>query len=465
MNPVRPVDAHWLVLWAFFSSGCVFDSFAEPGSQIMLDTGAQTTDASQGDDTGHDTGTSSADSSSTGSARGDTDTSSETGDPPDPQTTDASDSDSDTGTDTELCGNGVLDPGEQCDGLLLTADACATIDAVYSEGAPLCDAATCRFDLTPCITCAAPQLEPCDADSDDPFHALGLGCDTLGGWDLANAVPLVQHAIHSPDPTAYRVVTRFGAHKSAWTPRAGHRALLIGTGTFNKPDANGVVTAAPGSANLGGDNGNPDSKGPLPEFMRIRPVDGGSAPFTACDGVHDCSNTLAGQWDALPKHIASDIFYLELETLVPAGTHGYAIDLAFFTAHYPKFKDSSYQDMLVLWSQSEAYVGNVSYLRDGDKYKPLTLPDLGKAGGSLYDGAVHSELAGTGYDGIDKTQGGATGWLTIEGPAVPGESLILALSLMDLDNSGYDSAILVDNFRWRCDGCDLADGCGVRPAD
>ena len=132
--------------------------------------------------------------------------------------------------------------------------------------------------------------------------------------------------------------------------------------------------------------------------MIIHPVNGGSAPFTDCDGTNDCSNTLAGQWNALPKHEARDIFYLEFETLVPAGTHGYALDLAFFTSHYPQWSNDAYNDMVVLWSQSEAYVGSISYLHSGDKLKPLSLPELTKAGWPMRDGAVDPTLAGTGYD-------------------------------------------------------------------
>jgi hypothetical protein len=57
----------------------------------------------------------------------------------------------------------------------------------------------------------------------------------------------------------------------------------------------------------------------------------------------------------------------------------------------------------------------------------------------------------------------------VHGPAVPGETLTLALAVFDLDDHALDSALLVDNFRWRCESCTLgapanAGGCGLRPA-
>ncbi len=471
-TPIRCLDVHWLALCAVFMPACLLPPGVEATTDVALDTGAQTSQSSQGEsstaDDSDDKDSDAADTSESAAQSDDSgahDTSSSTGEPPDELDTTSSDSDPD-----EPCGNGALDPGEACDGELLVPATCLELDPVYSEGAPTCDA-TCQLDTSACIACEAPTLAPCDDDSDDPFHALELGCSDLENWNAKNAVKLASHKI-APDPSTYRAIRRFGTHESAWTPRAGHRALLISTGKVNPPDPEGIVTAKPGSAQNGGGNGNPASVGALPAGLAVNLSDGGSAPFTDCDGLGDCSNTLWSQWDSLPNHVAEDVFYLELETVVPPGTHGYALDLAFFTAHFPEYNSAykEYNDMVVLWSQSEAYVGNITYLRQaseyGDKYEPLSLPALVKAGLMVHDGLGASELAGTGFDAPSApAQGGATDWLTVEGPAVPGETLLLALAVMDLDDNAIDSAVLLDNFRWTCGGCDLTADCGVRVAD
>lgn len=440
------------------ATGCAFDAVSAI-TDVALDTGAEgSTNPGSTTSSGEPETTASSEGSGSGAAE------SSSGEPPGPDTTSTSTGTASSEGGEELCGNGKVDPGEDCDGELVAAESCAELDATYTEGTPTCDGA-CRLDTSACVTCEAPALKPCDDASDYPLHALELGCDDVNGWSAADSVPLTTKAFNSFDPSAYRVLRRFGSHPTAWGPRAGTRALLIGTGTFGPADGDGVVTAVPGAAMYGGNNLNPDSEDMLPDGFPVQTVDGGSEPFVDCDGMNDCSNTLADQWNALSHKDAKDIFWFEIETVVPPGTHGYALDLAFFTAHYPKYNDTSYNDMVVLWSQSEAYVGNVSYRRDGDEYGPLSLPELFDAGWMTHDGLTDPELANTGYDGDPNSQGGASEWLTIEGPAVPGEKLTLTLALMDLEDSAFDSAILVDNFRWSCTGCDLATDCGLRLAD
>lgn len=60
-----------------------------------------------------------------------------------------------------LCGNGALDPGEQCDGDLLGGNDCTTIAGNYSGGTLKCSPA-CLFDTTECILpgCGNGVLDP-----------------------------------------------------------------------------------------------------------------------------------------------------------------------------------------------------------------------------------------------------------------------------------------------------------------
>lgn len=427
-----------------------------PDPDVGLDTGGPASTGDPPDDSSSDGGDTS------GSASDAADES--TGEPE--TTTSTSES---TGT-SSVCGDGVVDQGEDCDGAAIQA--CDQLGADYTWGEAPC--ADCRLDTSACQTCQAPAIVPCDPQSDDPFHAIELGCADLDGWSASNGVPLLTRNFMSEDPDAYRVLRKFGAHLlpgdiPAWGPRAGERMLLLGTGAFLELDVLDALLMPPGTANGGGSNSNPEADAALPPPMRINMAGGSTTdmPFLDCDGVGDCSQTLGFQW--LPAPHASDIAYLDVQITVPEGTRGYALDLALFTAHYPEYSETSYNDMAILWTESEAYVGNIAYLLQDGLPRPFSLPALTAAGLMTHDGATDITLIGTGYDGLVGEQGGATDWLTVHGPAVPGETLTLALAVFDLGDSVLDSALLVDNFRWRCDACTLgapmaAGGCGLRPA-
>jgi hypothetical protein len=52
------------------------------------------------------------------------------------------------------------------------------------------------------------------------------------------------------------------------------------------------------------------------------------------------------------------------------------------------------------------------------------------------------------YDYSSGPIGGATGWLTTKAPVLPGETITLRFIIFDEGDSRYDSAILLDNFQW-----------------
>lgn len=422
-------------------------------TDIALDTGSETTQVSGAE--------ASSGSSSDDSASDSSDASSASG-PPDP---------ADTGSETTdtpaLCGNGVVDPGEECDGGVPDDD-CSDHNVDYNGGELGCGP-DCRLDTSHCERCEAPTIEPCDAGNDDPFNAIELDCDLKGqGWDRKNSVSLTRRDLpENYDPTSLRVFSSYGNSKT-WAPRNGERALILSTGSLDPVDPTGALFMPPGAMKPGVNNKNLDFKGGLGDLANLYPITpaagggDGKTPFKNCDHEKDCSNTLASQW--VDKAPIVDLMYIEFQTVVPAGTHGYELDLAFLTGHFPEHKqNANYNDVFMVWSQSELYVGNITYVRSsGGNLYPLSLPGLIDAGLLLYDGENASELLGTGFHGKDMTGGGATPWLTAAGPALPGESLTLAIVGFDAYDSFYDSAMIVDNFRWSCGGCELDTDCGLR---
>lgn len=433
------------LLLALPCGACVFNQ-PDNTTDVALDTGSETTQVSAGD-----TSSSGEQGSSSGS-----------GEASSSGSADASSGDTSSSGAPDLCGNGLLDPGEPCDGDLVS-ESCSDLGVEYNGGELGCTA-DCQLDTSTCERCEAPGIKPCDAGTDDPFQAMELDCDLIEGqgWDRGNSVPLSVRTLESDDATAFRVFASYG-DSDAWTPRAGERALIFTTGTLPPVGKDGALKIGPNWMNPGVDNQNLDYKnGKLTETHRINPGEGGAGgPFNNCDGTGDCSNTLINQWDASMSAI--DVFYAEFETIVPLGTHGYELDLAFFTAHYPVYnKEATYNDVFMLWSQSELYVGNITYLRDGDNYQPMSLPALAAADLIAYDGADDSELLGTGFHSKDNQQGGATPWLTVAAPAKPGEKITIAIAGFDAHDFLYDSAMILDNFRWSCGGCELDVDCGLR---
>jgi hypothetical protein len=291
--------------------------------------------------------------------------------------------------------------------------------------------------------CEAPtRLVPCDAlaDEPDPFQAIGLGCP-LGPDE---AIPLAFGSFQSADPQAFQVATRFGTHdqpagEPTWGPRHGEQLLVISSGYVATPDAAGAVTMDVLDQDA---NDNPDDK-PLPAPMSPVPGSGG-VPFQGCDGVGDCSDSLWGQWLS-GGSAANDLLWFQLRTEVPGGTHGFTLDFAWFSEEYPESVGTTFNDMLVVWSQSETYVGNLCLVDE----EPCTVTGLWP----VEHQGIDPELDGTGFSITRAGDGGAMGWSTLKGSAAPHELLELTVALFDMGDEELDTLVLLDAFGWDCEGC------------
>ncbi len=368
------------------------------------------------------------------------------------------------------CGNGELDDDEACDGDLLPVTECSDIDEKFTGGALSC-AENCSFNTSACEVCQAPgQVIPCDAESDDVLHALGLACDTLGDEyaDANKHIPIEKFSFNSPDTDAYRVAKQFGSHLvddvPIWGPKEGEKFLLISTGNLPPATPDGVVLAKPGSAQTGvTQNDNQDGLTSLPGVMSHKVGSnngGGGTPFVGCDGTNDCSDTLSAQWN-LGTKTANDVLYFQFDVKVPKGTYGYNVDFAYFSAEYPEWVNTSFNDMAALWSTSESYTGNVTFISDNNNSaRPLTVTALAQNGLIKFMPDA-PELADTGFDG----EGGGTGWATVKGSATPEETFTLAWTVFDKGDSILDTALLIDNWRWDCAGCvpNEVTSCGIAP--
>ena len=291
--------------------------------------------------------------------------------------------------------------------------------------------------------CEAPgDLTPCDSPDANPtaFQAMGLGCE--GGPN--EVIPILNPIFQANDGNTWRIAQQFGSHIGmdglpTWRPREGETMLVVSTGPLQPLNASGALieTGDP----LGDSTTNPFGS-PLPAPMSPVPGSAGGAggtPFVNCDLTNDCSDSLIDQWN-LGGGDANDLLWFQFETPVPNGTYGFSFDFAYFSEEFPEWVDTTFNDMFVAWSNSESYTGNLCFVND----EPCTVTALWPA--AFQAGAP--ELSGTQF-----TSDAATGWYQANGTAVPGELLQLTFAVFDMGDTAFDTTVLVDNFRWDCEGC------------
>ncbi len=177
---------------------------------------------------------------------------------------------------------------------------------------------------------------------------------------------------------------------------------------------------------------------------------------------------------------ANDPVMLTLRLRVPTNAKSFAAKMYFFSAEYPEYVCSQYNDFFVALVDSKAAGNppdkNVAVFDDGKTQWPIgvnlvkvadglftqceggTVGCKGVAG--VYNGCEGvAELAGTGFDAFDasactpqqKFVGGGTGWLTLRGNVFPGEVMEIRLAVWDTGGFIFDSLVLLDAWEWSLD--------------
>jgi hypothetical protein len=338
-------------------------------------------------------------------------------------------------------------------------------------------------ELRPPETCPLADLHvPCDGASDDPLHAIGLNCTSLGSdWtDQVDAVAAdkieVKAAPEKNGKRPWQVARAYGSHvdpetqRPFWGPREGEKVLLMSSGLLPPPDEDGAVLLVDGDvySDVSWDEAWDSDTMPPP----MNPSKGSPDPlgFTGCDMVGDCSNTLETQWN-LGLGEVDDKMWIRFELTAPskakgaaADVRGYSFEFAYFSAEFPEYVDTEYNDIFVVWQASEDYTGNVTFIDD----QPLTVTGLWPIDyvGECPDAdpncvGADEHLAGTGH----RLDGGATGWYRATSGVNPGETFTLSFGIFDMGDALYDTTAIVDNWRWDCEGCvpNEVESCGLEP--
>ncbi len=157
-----------------------------------------------------------------------------------------------------------------------------------------------------------------------------------------------------------------------------------------------------------------------------------------------------------------DYIEFKLTLHVPTNAKSFSFDFNFFSAEYPEFVGSQYNDKFLVLLDSQAFgQGNISF---DPNQNPINVNSaffqvcdsaqvcMGMMQNTCSQNA--NELDGTGYEMTAPPPhdthrvGGATGWLTTTSPVKPGETATLRFILFDEGDHLFDSAVLIDNFRW-----------------
>jgi hypothetical protein len=183
---------------------------------------------------------------------------------------------------------------------------------------------------------------------------------------------------------------------------------------------------------------------------------------------------------------ANDMTELRVRLRVPQNAKSFSFQFNFFSAEYPEFVCTEFNDRFVVIlgskglnaadlpnagagacvSGSATPTCNVSFDKNG---QPVSINNAffdvcAAASGAGWSNACTkptSLLAQTGYGkgdafcssdsyegDADCLVGGATGWLTTKAPVVPNEIITLRFIILDEGDGILDSAALIDNFQW-----------------
>lgn len=287
----------------------------------------------------------------------------------------------------------------------------------------------------------------CDGQVDEapPTCEGGLTGGTAG--DYAKAIGLCGFVTGSNfmagNASARAVRTRFG---DSFMPKSGAQMVLLSTG-----QARDMIDVA--------------SQNPQPgfEFNTTAPHPLWAKP--------KCGNPTQPQ--------AEDLTEISFNIQVPQNAKSFSFEFAFFSAEYPEFVCTDYNDRFIAILESSGLdttklpmgqckagtakpTCNISYDSMG---QPVTINNgffdvCDSYSGPNADGVMVSNtctkpsslLARTGYDrvpvGSTLKVGGGTGWLRTTAPVTPGETIKLRFIILDEGDAQYDSSVLIDNFKW-----------------
>jgi hypothetical protein len=325
-----------------------------------------------------------------------------------------------------------------------------------------------------------------DDDCDEEIDEATSGCDdglasaSSNGDDYARSIELCQFTEEEPADPSQRtwgvIDARFSLADGTGSPLSVQRSLRGDFGDVIDPES-GARMAVLSSGHAA------DATDTNPGYA---PFQGGQDLGTNSDAPADW---LMANGDAFPNPAgclepwdtdAHDPIMLTLRIRVPTNARSFRVKTQFFSAEYPEWVCSEFNDFFVALVDSTSAENpgdkNIAIYDDDGTTWPVGVNLVMVADGLFtqcqngmvgcasdfstdYDGCLGiALLEGTGFDAADDAcdpgqdiVGGGTGWLSMSGNVTPGEVMELRLAIWDTSGHIFDSLVLLDDWQWSLD--------------
>ncbi len=256
-------------------------------------------------------------------------------------------------------------------------------------------------------------------------------------WGVIDAELLLANGMGAPAPEQHAIISSFG---NVLGPRKNQSFIVLSSGRAATPSQPYFTPETP---QTGTDT---MTTSPTPQGF---PTNKSGCP--------------------VPPPTAFNPVNLRLRVRVPTNARSFGFDHSFFSAEYPEYACSGFNDMWValLKTGASGIANNHNIIFDAqgtpgsvnlnffDRCVAGQTGCFGTPGFNFCSGGI-GELLGTGYGEQDPTApcgaptsvGGGTGWITTEAPMLPGEVITLEMMLWDSSDGVWDSSAIVDDFHW-----------------
>lgn len=300
--------------------------------------------------------------------------------------------------------------------------------------------------------------EDCSGVADDESSVCDVGLDVEGNdpVDAARALGICRQAtgaswglISAKWVLADGTTTSLGGGSSGigsctpptTVPNPIQRGILTGFGTEVVPQVGASMLAL--STGVARDSGSGASSRAYAGCTSSLPPAGFPRASSHCTEQGLPSDTRA--YDAIG---------LELVIRVPTNARSLSFDSNLFTADWPNFVCTIYNDFFVALLSSAASNlpadKNIAVDSAGAPIgtntplvRACSPPNTGNSGIEFTCPLGSSSLQGTGYE-----SNAATGWLRTTSPVVPGETITLRWAVWDSVDTLSDTTVLLDRFTW-----------------
>ncbi len=224
---------------------------------------------------------------------------------------------------------------------------------------------------------------------------------------------LVSASLTRPSNSSTDIATSYGTNNTA---REGQHLAVLSTGG-----------SAPGSEKIFSGGWGSSSSHPLPQ----------GDPQDNCGSADPTS--------------VSDLVSFRVNLKVPFNAQAIAFDFSFFTAEFPSFVCTEFDDTFLAILTDQTGKQNISFDENGN---PATINagffDVCPVSATFPQCMGDAELNGINFSG----EGGGTGWLKTVAPVVPGSAITIDFTIFDEGDDIYDSIAILDNFRWLAESVD-----------